>query len=342
MLIGMLGLAAKDLEEPRLSAFIAGRYGERLADIRVVPLTNDASTRRYFRIIDGGDRAIAAVYSEPFDERELPFFPVRELLASCGLAVPAIIACDGKQGVVLLEDLGDETLQVIVSSADETLVSALYDETLDDLVRLQREAVSVRQSAPCFQVAFDIEKLCWELHYFEKHFLEGLRGCDLSTEDRMTLAESFHALSEEIASWPRVLCHRDYHSRNLMRHNGRMYWLDFQDARMGPVNYDLASLLRDSYVDLSEDFIAERVERFRQQVAPDEARGVFLRRFELMCVQRNLKALGTFGYMSSVRGSCVYLQFVPRTLRHARRNLMRHAELEALWRTLMRHVEELT
>jgi aminoglycoside/choline kinase family phosphotransferase len=338
----MLEVAARGLDEPQLVGFLAGRYGGRLGEIRIVPLTNDASTRRYFRVIDGIARAIAAVYPEPFDEREMPFFPVRELLASCKLSVPEIYACDGERGVVLLEDLGDETLQVLVSSADETLLAALYDEALDDIVRLQREAAGGMKSAPCFHVAFDIEKLSWELHYFEKHFVEGLRGCDLSTEDRATLAELFHALSEEIASWPRVLCHRDCHSRNLMRHNDRLYWLDFQDARMGPIHYDLASLMRDSYVALSEDFVTERVEVFRQKAAPDESWDGFLRRFELMCVQRNLKALGTFGYMASVRGSDVYLQYVPRTLGYARRNLMRRPELDALRRTLARHIVELS
>ena len=137
------------------------------------------------------------------------------------------------------------------------------------------------------------------------------------------LGEAFHQLCEEIASWPRVVCHRDYHSRNLMLHQEQLYWIDFQDARMGPATYDLASLLRDSYVDLPEEFQEELEERLRQQAAPDEPREVFRRRFDLMCVQRNLKALGTFGFMATVRQNPVYLQYIPRTLEHVRRNLTR-------------------
>jgi hypothetical protein len=163
----------------------------------------------------------------------------------------------------------------------------------------------------------------------------------LSGEDRAILSEGFHGLSAEIASWPRVLCHRDFHSRNLMRHDGRLHWIDFQDARMGPSTYDLASLLRDSYVDLGEDFVAERLEEFRGRAAPGESRDVFRRRFELTSVQRNLKALGTFGYMATVRGNEVYLPYVPRTLGHVRRNLERHQELAGVWRVLGRHVPEL-
>jgi aminoglycoside/choline kinase family phosphotransferase len=190
-------------------------------------------------------------------------------------------------------------------------------------------------------VAFDIEKLSWELHYFEKHFLEGHLGRRLSVEDRATLAEGFHRLAEEISSWPRALCHRDFHSRNLMLHRETLYWIDFQDARMGPVTYDLASLLRDSYVSLPEELIAQMAEEFRQKAAPGEARDTFGWRFELMSVQRNLKALGTFGFMASVRGNEVYLPYIPGTLASARRNLARHPELEAIWRVLARHVEEL-
>jgi aminoglycoside/choline kinase family phosphotransferase len=138
-----------------------------------------------------------------------------------------------------------------------------------------------------------------------------------------------------------VLCHRDYHSRNLMLSQGQLYLIDFQDARMGPDTYDLASLLRDSYVDLPEDFVAERLEEFRQRAVPGESRDTFLRRFELMSIQRNLKALGTFGYMSTSRGTDVYLPYVPRTLANARRNLVRHPELSGLHRALARHLEEL-
>jgi hypothetical protein len=145
----------------------------------------------------------------------------------------------------------------------------------------------------------------------------------------------------EIASWPRVLCHRDYHSRNLMLHQGALHWIDFQDARMGPATYDLASLLRDSYVDVPEPLVADLAEEFRQKALPGEPREVFLRRFGLMSVQRNLKALGTFGYMASVRGNPVYLPYIPRTLASARRNLARHPELASLWEALAGHIEEL-
>jgi N-acetylmuramate 1-kinase len=321
--------------------FLAERRGKAASAVEVAPLSGDASTRRYFRLREGERTHVLALYPEPFVLEELSFVSVHGLIDSWGLPVPAIVEADGARGILVLEDLGDLTLQEVLKDAPAARWEELYREALDHLALLQREAARGPQRAPCFQIAFDIEKLSWELHYFLKHFVEGLRGADLSVEDRAIVSEGFHGLAAEIASWPRALCHRDFHSRNLMLHRERLYWIDFQDARMGPVTYDLASVLRDAYVDVPEELVATLAEEFRQKAAPGESREVFLRRFELMCVQRNLKALGTFGYMATVRGNEVYLPYIPRTLAHARRNLARHPELAGVLRTLARHVEEL-
>jgi hypothetical protein len=309
--------------------------------VRVAPLSGDASTRRYYRVVDGGTSYVLALYPEPFVAEELSYLSVHGLLEGYGLPVPATVDVDAGRGIVLQEDLGERTLQAVLEGAGEAERTELYREAVDEVGQLQMRAAQGPQKLDCFRIAFDIEKLSWELHYFLKHFLEGRRGCDLTVEDRATLSEAFHELSHEIASWPRVLCHRDYHSRNLMPHRGRLYWIDFQDARMGPATYDLASLLRDAYVDVPEDLREELKERFRQKATPDEPREVFRRRFDLMCVQRNLKALGTFGFMATVRQNPVYLPYIPRNLAHARHNLSRYPELERLWRTLARHVPEL-
>jgi aminoglycoside/choline kinase family phosphotransferase len=309
--------------------------------VAVHPLSGDASTRRYYRLREGQGTCILALHVEPFDTEQLPFVVMRHLMSGWGIPVPAILGDDGPRGILLLEDLGDVTLQEALRESTALQREEFYRTAVDQLVTLQREASRSPQRAPCFQVSFDIEKLSWELHYFLKHFLEGHRGANLSVEDRAVLSEGFHRLSEEIASWPRVVCHRDYHSRNLMVHGERLVWIDFQDARMGPATYDLVSVLRDSYVDVEEEFLEERAEEFRQRALPGEHREVFRRRFDLMSVQRNLKALGTFGYQASVRGNRVYLPYIPRTLASARRNLSRYPELGPLWRVLANHVKEL-
>jgi aminoglycoside/choline kinase family phosphotransferase len=325
-----------------LREHLAERRGAGAADLPLEALSGDASTRRYFRLPAGpGEPLVLALYPEPFDPLRMPFLEVQRLLEAYGLPVPRTVDVDGPRGIVVLEDLGDQTLQDELALAPAGTKVLRYEEACGQLARLQNEAARGPRAASCFEVASDLEKLSWELHYFAKHFVEGLRGADLSAEDRAVLAEAIHRLSAEIASWPRVLCHRDFHSRNLMCRGGRLVWIDFQDARLGPATYDLASLLRDSYVDLDEALVEERALDFRQRACPDEPRAVFARRFELVSVQRNLKALGTFGFMATQRGNRVYLPYVPRTLRHARRNLLRHPELAGLHRVLARHLEEL-
>ncbi len=125
------------------------------------------------------------------------------------LPVPQMLDNDGLQGVSEQEDLGDLTLQQVLGEATDAQKGDLYREAIDEIVTAQREAPKVPQRAVCFHTAFDIEKLSWELHYFEKHFLELHRRVDLSVEDRSKLGEGFHSLAAQIASWPRVLCHRD-------------------------------------------------------------------------------------------------------------------------------------
>jgi aminoglycoside/choline kinase family phosphotransferase len=325
----------------RVREYLVDREARLGGGLEAAPLSGDASTRRYFRVAGGDATRVLALYPEPFVPGKLPFLGMRELLDSYGLAVPAVVDVDGARGVVLQEDLGDRTLQEVLRTASSSRREELYLEAVDGIATLQHKAAEGAQRADCFEIAFDIEKLSWELHYFLKHYLEGHRGRELTVEDRATLSEAFHLLCQEIASWPRTLCHRDYHSRNLMIHQDRLYWIDFQDARMGPATYDLASLLRDAYVDVPEELSEALAERFRQRAVPGESRELFRRRFELMSVQRTLKVLGTFGFMATVRQNPVYLPYMPRNLAHARHILSRYPELEGLWRTLARHVEEL-
>jgi aminoglycoside/choline kinase family phosphotransferase len=133
---------------------------------------------------------------------------------------------------------------------------------------------------------------------------------------------------------PRVLCHRDYHSRNLMLKGGHLHVIDFQDARLGPDTYDLASLLRDSYVDLPDSTFQALLDHYLALTYRSGEAGPFRQQFDLMCLQRNLKALGTFGYQTTARGNPVYVQYIPRTLRYVRENLHKYARFNRLRRLL--------
>jgi aminoglycoside/choline kinase family phosphotransferase len=280
----------------------------------------------------------------------LPFLRVAELLLSMPLPVPAILDHAPDLGILALEDLGDVTLQAHLGTAPTGEHRRLYREAVSLIELLQRRGSELAASdAPPYRIAFDVEKLTWELDFFTKHFLEAYRGAAIADEARAALSGEWRALAEELASEPRVLCHRDYHSRNLMLHANRLYIIDFQDARLGPDTYDLVSLLRDSYVDLPEPVVEDLVAYFialkRPAGTPGDAwqhwEADFRRRFDVMALQRNLKALGTFGYQTSIRQNPVYIQYIPRTLHHVQQNLARHERFARLRAILSEFIPEL-
>ena len=314
-----------------------------LTGARVVPLTGDASDRRYFRVhIPDGGSQVLAVHPGPIEFRSMTFVRVAELLSLLPVPVPAILSYSDELGIISLEDLGDVTLQAHLGAATPTEHKALYRQAVALIDALQhRGAEMVSPEYPPYGISFDVAKLTWELDFFTKNFLEGYRGIALTTAARAALAGEFASIVQELAAEPRVLCHRDYHSRNLMLHEGNLYIIDFQDARMGPDTYDLVSLLRDSYVDLTEDEVDDLIAFFLALRRGGGDAEEFRRRFDLMAVQRNLKALGTFGFQTISRGNPVYIQYIPRTLNYVRANLERYPRFGRLQELLAAHLEEL-
>jgi aminoglycoside/choline kinase family phosphotransferase len=327
--------------DPRIDGYLAAT-GPASSVAKVVPLTGDASDRKYFRVIGvDGRTQVLALHVGPIDFATLPFVNVCELFQQMPLPVPAILGHSDALGILALRDLGDVTLQAHLGAATPAAHARLYREAVTLIAQMQKRGAELASERYLpYRIAFDVEKLTWELHFFVKHFLEGYRGVPLTSSERAALDEEWAALTSELASERRVLCHRDYHSRNLMYCDGSLHIIDFQDARMGPDTYDLASLLRDSYVDLTDTQVDELVAYFLALVGQPDA-GEFRRRFDVMSLQRNLKALGTFGFQTTNRGNPVYIQYIPRTLRHARANLLAYPRFARLRDVLSRHVEEL-
>jgi aminoglycoside/choline kinase family phosphotransferase len=256
--------------------------------------------------------------------------------------VPRILGHADDLGVLALEDLGDVTLQAHLGAAPTGRHAALYREAVGFIEVIQRRGAELAADDLLpYRVAFDVEKLTWEMDFFLKHFLEGYRGVTFASREREALRTELSRLVDELAAEPRVLCHRDYHSRNLMLRGDRLYIIDFQDARLGPDTYDLVSLLRDSYVDLPERTVDELIAYFLALQRRTSDHAEFRRRFDLMALQRNLKALGTFGYQTTARRNPVYIQYMPRTLRYARENLHKYPRFARLTTILSSQVEEL-
>lgn len=301
----------------------------------LVALPGDASDRRYVRVrlADRSSRMLM-VHGGPIDSRTLPFCAVARLLARMRVPAPAVLGSADDLGILMLDDLGDVTVQALLGAGTGERRDAVYAEAVDLIVRMQRggQQLASPHRLP-FTLAFDEDKLMWELEFFVEHFLGGLRGAHPSATARAALGEELRAVARELAAEPRVFCHRDYHSRNLMHHDGRVYVIDFQDARMGPDTYDLVSLLRDCYVRHEPAFVDRMIAYYHDRLGTAAGSG-YRDRFDLMSLQRHLKALGTFGYQSTAGGNDRYLSAIPRTAGYLLEVFGRQARFERL-RTLL-------
>ena len=307
---------------------------------RVEPLHGDASSRAYVRIVPA-DRppAVLALHPEPFAPGSLPQIAVGSIFRRLGIPIPAVLDEAADLGILAVEDLGDETLQRWMEGGADP--APLYRQAIGHLAALQTRGAALRGEGDIpFTLAFDVPKLAWELDFFRSEFLGAHRRVTLSPAETAALGGELSAIAEELAAEPRVLCHRDYHCRNLMVRDGRLVVIDFQDARLGPGTYDLVSLLRDCYVDLPDRLTSALTGQFLDAV-PAQRTGDFQARFDLMSVQRHLKALGTFGHQVARLGRGHFAEPVPRTLAHLRRTLQAHRRFARLRELLAPHLPEL-
>ena len=287
----------------------------------IVPLTPDASTRNYFRVPWKKGTAVAAVYPEPFDPDFHPYLDVTHLFLDNGIPVPDIYAVEGQSGVIVQEDLGDRQLFRVYEEAAKDECEEYKERAVNLIAQIQKatEAAFERHSIAS-RLAFDEPKLSWELDFFVEHYFGSLRSETLRHAEAAELKAELNDVAAELAARPRVLCHRDFHAANLMvDENDRLRVVDHQDARMGPVTYDLVSFLLDrrpeppSLAELRAYrlfLLEERRLLGLNALDPDDV----AQEFRLMTIQRGLKAIGTFSYQTAVcnRGS-VYEPFIQPT-----------------------------
>jgi N-acetylmuramate 1-kinase len=290
----------------RLAEYVKSHGGD--AE-RVLALTPDASTREYFRIPWKNSVAVAAVYPEPFDPEIHPFMDVTRLFAVAQLPVPEILDVDPLNGIIVQEDFGDRQLRRVFEAASEDEREVYLEQAVSLIADIQgATALANERQSIASRLAFDEVKLSWELDYFVEHYFKSLRGETLKHGDEAQLRAELNDVAAELSARPRVLCHRDFHTANLMVDSkGRLRVIDYQDARMGPASYDLVSLLLDrrttmpSLAEVRERrlfFLEERRARGLEAIDPDD----FAYEFRLMTVQRCLKAAGTFSFQTAVAG----------------------------------------
>ncbi|MGE5189773.1 MAG: aminoglycoside phosphotransferase family protein [Gemmatimonadota bacterium] len=336
-------------DERAVRAALSAVFKEPARVAGISALAGDASTRRYSRVrmAPGSPLASLILMEYPDDVApgaELPFVNVHRYLRKAGVPVPEIYHAAPEAKLLVLEDAGDVMLEGAVAAA-KTPDGFLphYERCMEILVRIQWEGTRAldRDAIPA-RLAFDVPKFAEEIDFFFEHAVREYGEIALPESERRAIEDQFLPVLEQLAGLPRVLAHRDYHSRNVMvvppaRPGGRsdLRILDFQDARMGNVFYDLCSILRDSYVTLPEKVVDHLTYVYRH-AAPAELkrtagdRADFAYRLDLAALQRNVKAIGTFGNQARNRGKTFYLRFIPPTVAHLSANFERNPRMRPL------------
>jgi hypothetical protein len=291
----------------------------------------DASSRRYFRVrlADGTTRMVMDAPPPQNDCR--PFVAVAELLRPA-IRVPDILAQDLEQGFLLLEDLGDTDLQAALQRDDETAAAKRYLAAADALIAMQLA------SRPGALPDYDAATMANDLDRFAEWYAGRHLGKPLDEKQQAVWDRSRSLLVARAQSQGKVWIHFDFHSRNLMAGNP-LGVLDFQDARMGPIAYDLVSLLKDMYVSWPEDFRLDIAIRYwdkaRKAGLPvPGAFDDFYADFEWMGVFRHLRTLGTFARLAHRDGKTRYIDDMPVALAHLRETCVRYAQLHPLFKLL--------
>lgn len=333
-------------------------------DFTLEPMPGGASLRRFFRVRFTDERdatsgdlpgAVAMFFPDPetpeevsaetgTPPREWPFLEVRALLEARGIAVPRLIGSDCAAGWLLVEDLGDVTLAERLRVAPEQKPQ-LYQQAVRDLARAQLALADLPEASIVRARRFDSSLLLWEIEHFREFGLEA-RGITPSGEQAQCFIRCASEIADAIAALPLGFVHRDYQSRNLMLHPRdvgaeQLFWIDFQDALLGPCAYDLVALLGDSYQSFDDAFVEERLADFAEARGLGHAALRQLRReFDLITVQRKLKDAGRFVFIQHKKGDSSYLRFIEPSLRLVQRAMQRLDDLEPV-RTLHGLLREL-
>ena len=323
--------ASSDTRLSLLQTWLASltQFDLQLSSLR--PASKDASFRRYFRLdlADGG--SLIVMDAAPPQENVEKFVKLAQLFSHCDLSIPQVLAQNLEQGFLLLEDFGDTTYlhQLNADSAFQ-----LYMDAIESLLLLQVH------SRPDVLPEYDRAFMLKEMQLFPEWYIGKHLKFTLSEKQEQELQKVFDTILANCMAQPQVYVHRDFHSRNLMvLQRGNPGILDFQDALFGPITYDLASLLRDAYVQWDEEMVLDWVIRYwegakRANLPVNTNIDAFYRDFEMMALQRHLKILGIFCRLNYRDGKDHYLPDLPLVLEYVRKTAARYTELKPLLRLM--------
>ncbi len=285
--------------------------------------SEDASFRRYFRVATDAGTAIV-MDAPPPQEDTRPFIRIAGYLESIGVNAPRVLAANEDDGILLLSDLGSTPY---LADLDADTAPSMYRDAIDALVLMQQGGEPYREALPAYDDAF----LRVEVALFHDWLCESYAGIEFSAAEQQLWDEAVDVIVAEAVAQPRVFVHRDYHSRNLMvTGEDNPGVLDFQDAMNGPLTYDLVSLLKDCYVQWPQALRDECLDYFLAVSSIDVEPATIRRWFDLMGVQRHLKAAGIFCRLWLRDGKPGYLADVPLTVSYITELKGRYPELDAL------------
>jgi len=291
-------------------------------DYNIEEVSGDASHRKYYRLILDDTTFIVMDSSLQIDSI-YPFIDVSVRLLKSKVQIPRVYAQDLQQGYLLLEDLGNTHLIDILNPMSSKL---LYTKAIYEILKMQDTDNSGLD-------LYDEEFLMFEMGLMQEWYLEKHLGIELNSEEQTQLDSMLKLITTEVFSQPQgYFVHRDFHSKNIMfAGQGKVYVIDYQDARIGAVTYDLASLLNDVYTKLDREKVIELVLEFKilkglKDVSDEE----FIRWFDFMAMQRHLKILGIFARLKIRDNKPTYLADIPLTLTYIKENIARYKEFASL------------
>jgi len=308
----------------------------------ITRLAGDASTRRYFRAkFPGG--ASAVVMAAPDSKSVQSFSAMTTLMRELGADVPGLLLEEGN--LLAMEDLGDTMLQTALASMTEEEKEAEYRGILDRLALFQSAArARTDRGMECFSLKFDEDKLHYEVDFADNYFLKERLGRQPHWSSGAIMKLEWEKVIGDLAGEMETLAHRDFHSRNIMALGERRVWIDYQDARMGRMTYDLASLLLDPYVNIGEEMEGRLAgyyyDRLKEAGAAPWDADRFRELYDLSAAQRLYKALGTYGYQTAVRKTDVYIPYIKPAAERLLRILEGPERLARLWKQLAPYLQD--
>lgn len=287
------------------------------------PASADASFRQYFRVTNSKDNKTYIVMDAPPEKEDChPFLLVTDLIRGVGVNAPDVISVDLHQGFLLLDDLGNKPY---LDYLDEDIADSLYTDAIDALVKMQ----TIDGMLPMYDEQF----LQTEMDLFEAWYLNRHLGIELDQAQKDLLSDVCKLLIQSAIEQPQVFVHRDYHSRNLMiTDDNNPGVIDYQDAVIGPISYDLVSLFKDCYIEWPRQRVELWLDLYLARITPTRLidKATLVRWFDLMGVQRHLKVLGIFARLNYRDGKAQYLDDLPLTLKYVLDACDSYQELQPL------------